>query len=122
MGGRMSERVVLSMEDVERRAKQILATRHGELSAAVRSCVSDVLGIDIALVSQDGVVIELGAQSLDFIQLVFRLESMYGVELPVLYAIPDRHTIETYVEVLARAIAGRTTGVVAQSDSKPRKA
>jgi len=45
--------------------------------------VADVLAIDPAKVTPDASLIaDLGAESLDFLDLVFRLETEYGVKIP----------------------------------------
>jgi acyl carrier protein len=62
---------------------QVLATRHDDLLATVRACVADVLAIDAAKVTPNSSLIaDLGAESLDFLDLVFRLETEYGVKIP----------------------------------------
>jgi acyl carrier protein len=61
----------------------VLATRHDELSRHVLECVADVLAIDKATVAPDASLIdELGAESLDFLDLVFRLETDFRVKIP----------------------------------------
>src|SRR5437764_11349194 len=61
----------------------VLATRHDELFQKVRACVADVLAIDPAKVVPGASLIDdLGAESLDFLDLVFRLETEYGVKIP----------------------------------------
>jgi acyl carrier protein len=62
---------------------RLLATRHDELFAKVRVSVADVLAIDSAKVVPGASLIDdLGAESLDFLDLVFRLETDYGVKIP----------------------------------------
>lgn len=61
----------------------VLATRHAELTSTVRECVAKVLAIDAAKITPDASLIEdLGAESLDFLDLVFQLETEYGVKIP----------------------------------------
>jgi len=61
----------------------VLATRHDELYGTVRRYVADVLAIDPAKVTADASLIDdLGAESLDFLDLVFQLETEYGVKIP----------------------------------------
>jgi acyl carrier protein len=62
---------------------RLLATRHDELFAKIRVCVADVLAIDGAKVVPGASLIDdLGAESLDFLDLVFRLETDYGIKIP----------------------------------------
>jgi len=61
----------------------VLETRHDELYGTVRQYVADVLAIDPAKVTPDASLIDdLGAESLDFLDLVFQLETEYGVKIP----------------------------------------
>ncbi len=61
----------------------VLATRHDELYGQVRQCVADVLAIDPAKVTPEASLIDdLGAESLDFLDLVFQLETEYSVKIP----------------------------------------
>src|SRR5437764_4347719 len=61
----------------------VLATRHDELFQKVRACVADVLAIDPSkVVPSASLIDDLGAESLDFLDLVFRLETDYGVKIP----------------------------------------
>jgi acyl carrier protein len=62
---------------------QALATRHADIQKSVRACVADVLALDPAKVTPEASLIaDLGAESLDFLDLVFRLETEYGVKIP----------------------------------------
>ena len=68
---------------IRRRVDEVLAARHDDLMATVRACVADVLAIDPVKVTRDSSLIsDLGAESLDFLDLVFRLETEYGVKIP----------------------------------------
>ena len=61
----------------------VLKTRHDEIYKTVREAVAKVLAIDPARVTRDASLIEeLGAESLDFLDLVFQLETEYGVKIP----------------------------------------
>ena len=65
------------------RVDAVLASRHEELYATVRACVADVLAIDPSKVTPEASLIaDLGAESLDFLDLVFRLETEYGGKIP----------------------------------------
>ncbi len=62
---------------------QVLATRHDELYNHVLGCVADVLAIDQGSIAPDASLIDdLGAESLDFLDLVFRLETDFHVKIP----------------------------------------
>jgi acyl carrier protein len=61
----------------------VLATRHDDLYAAVRKSVADVLAIDAGKITPSASLVEeLGAESLDFLDIVFQLEREYGVKIP----------------------------------------
>ena len=49
----------------------------------VRSCFAEALGLDDDEVTLDACVIEdLGAESLDFLDIAFRLEESFGIKIP----------------------------------------
>ncbi|MGE5243094.1 MAG: acyl carrier protein [Betaproteobacteria bacterium] len=71
------------IQEIRDRVDRVLATRHAELFEKVRLSVADVLAVDAAKVTPGASLIdELGAESLDFLDLVFRLETEYGVKIP----------------------------------------
>jgi acyl carrier protein len=71
------------IRQIRDRIDQVLATRHDDLYAKVRTAVADVLAIDPAkIVPGASLIDDLGAESLDFLDLVFRLETEYGVKIP----------------------------------------
>jgi acyl carrier protein len=81
------------VQQIRDHVDHVLATRQDELRQAVRACVADVLAIDMAKVNPSSSLIgELGAESLDFLDLVFRLETEYGVKIPrdgIMLAVQD---------------------------------
>jgi acyl carrier protein len=71
------------VHQLRQRVDDVLKTRQDQIFATVRACVADVLAIDPAKVTPDASLIaDLGAESLDFLDLVFRLETEYGVKIP----------------------------------------
>jgi acyl carrier protein len=61
----------------------ILNDRHDELYRTVRQCIGEVLSIDPAKITPHASLIdELGAESIDFLDLIFRLETAYGIKIP----------------------------------------
>lgn len=71
------------VRQVRNRVDQVLAARHDELYDKVRTCVAEVLAIDAAKITPGASLIDdLGAESLDFLDLVFRLETEYRVKIP----------------------------------------
>ncbi len=61
----------------------ILASRHDELYDTVSRYVAEVLAIDKAKVKPDASLIDdLGAESLDFRDLIFQLETEFGLKIP----------------------------------------
>jgi acyl carrier protein len=81
------------VQQIRDRVDQVLATRHDDLLQSVRACVADVLAIDTAKVDPtSSLITDLGAESLDFLDLVFRLETEYGVKIPrdgIMMAVQD---------------------------------
>jgi acyl carrier protein len=71
------------VEQIRDLVNGVLAQRHDEIYATVRRYVADVLAIDPGKVTSDASLIDdLGAESLDFLDLVFQLETEYGVKIP----------------------------------------
>jgi len=71
------------IRQIRDRIDRVLAARHDELYGKVRKSVADVLAIDPSKIVPSASLIEdLGAESLDFLDLVFRLETEYGVKIP----------------------------------------
>jgi acyl carrier protein len=62
---------------------QKLAARHDELYDHVVGCLAEVLAIDRSGIDAKASLIDdLGAESLDFLDLVFRLETDFHVKIP----------------------------------------
>jgi acyl carrier protein len=71
------------VQQVRDRVDHVLATKHDELYGKVLACVADVLAVDAAKITPKASLIDdLGAESLDFLDLVFRLETDYNVKIP----------------------------------------
>lgn len=52
-----------------------------ELTRFVREAAADALSIDVEAVSDDANLYALGAQSLEFLDIVFKLEQRYDIEI-----------------------------------------
>jgi acyl carrier protein len=70
----------------------------------VAECVADVLGIKAQL-QPSSVLLDLGAQSFDFVDIVFHLERMFGVNMPREYLVPDKHTVGAFADAVTAALA-----------------
>ena len=54
-----------------------------EVFAKVRTALVDALGVDEDEVTPEATIIgDLGAESIDFLDIVFRLEKAFGIEIP----------------------------------------
>lgn len=54
-----------------------------EICEKVRMCIAQALGIDIEEVVPDAILFDdLGAESLDLLDIVFRLEKTFGIQIP----------------------------------------
>jgi acyl carrier protein len=61
----------------------VLATRRDDITQTVRRIVAEVLNISVDAVSATASLQhDLGAESLDHLDLIFRLETTYGVKIP----------------------------------------
>src|SRR5476651_1696038 len=71
------------VQEARDRTDKVLATKHDELYRHVLACVADVLAVDPSKITPSASVIDdLGAESLDFLDLVFRLETDHKVKIP----------------------------------------
>jgi acyl carrier protein len=68
--------------------------------------ICDLLDVARPDVSPESRLIDLGAQSFDFVELVLRLEKAFDRPLPKELMIPDAHTVSRYVEAIL-ASSGR---------------
>lgn len=56
----------------------------------VRGALVDALGVDEEEVTEDATLVgDLGAESIDFLDIVFRLEKAFGIEIPRSELLPD---------------------------------
>jgi len=71
------------VQTIRNTVDQVLAARGDELYGKVHASVADVLAIDPAKVTRTASLIDdLGAESIDFLDLLFRLESDFKVKIP----------------------------------------
>jgi acyl carrier protein len=64
-------------------ADRVLAKRHDEILTTVRGAVAEVLGReDDEVKANSSLMNDLNAESLDFLDLLFRLESAFGIKIP----------------------------------------
>lgn len=68
--------------------------------SVVQAEIAEMLGIDPKDVTRESPIIELGAQSFDFVELVVRLEKAFETSLPKELTIPDMHTVGRFVEAI----------------------
>ncbi len=71
-----------------------------EVFAKVQSALVDALGVDDDEVTRDATMVgDLGAESIDFLDIVFRLEKAFNIEIPRSELFPeDILTNEEYVK------------------------
>ena len=70
------------IHEIRHKIDTILATRYEELSSLVVRCVADVLKVTAADVKPHlSLVADLGLESLDYIELTFRLERACNIDL-----------------------------------------
>jgi len=71
-----------------------------ELCEGVAACVAEVLAIDPNTVFAGSTLLSLGAESFDFVALVFALERKYAIGLPSRYSTPNDQTVDDYVSAV----------------------
>ena len=68
---------------IRQTADRVLATRHDEILTKTREAIAEVLGRDEDEVTPSASLMnDLNAESLDFLDLLFRLESAFGIKIP----------------------------------------
>ncbi|MGH9467681.1 MAG: phosphopantetheine-binding protein [Terriglobales bacterium] len=73
----------LEVIKIRETADRVLATRHEEILGTVRGAVAEVLGREESEVQpHSSLMNDLNAESLDFLDLLFRLESAFGIKIP----------------------------------------
>ncbi len=61
-----------------------------EIFGKVRGALVDALGVDEDEVTEDATLVgDLGAESIDFLDIVFRLEKAFGIEIPRAELFPE---------------------------------
>ena len=83
----------------------MLKTHGDEILSSVIDAVSELLEVPKAEIVHSTVLLDLGAQSSDFVGLVMRLEKSHAIEIPRAFAIPDSYSIDTFVQIIAQAVA-----------------
>lgn len=64
-------------------ADKVLATRRQEILTTVQASIAEVLGCEVQEVKpKASLMADLHAESLDFLDLLFRLESAFGIKIP----------------------------------------
>ena len=67
-----------------------MAKSRDEIFAQVQSTLVDALGVDEEEVSEGATLTEdLGAESIDFLDIVFRLDNAFGIKIPRVGLFPD---------------------------------
>lgn len=67
-----------------------MAVEHEEVFAKVRGVLTDALGVDDDEVSPEATLQgDLGAESIDFLDIVFRLEKAFSIKIPKGELFPD---------------------------------
>lgn len=96
---------------MERQASAEVATiaaTTDEIRQAIRVFLAELLELNVEAIDAGVSLLRLGVQSLHFIVLTSYLEKRYQIEIPGEYAIPDDHTIETYVAVVEQELSRGT--------------
>jgi acyl carrier protein len=67
-----------------------MAKSREEVFTSVQATLADALGVDDDEVTEDAKLIgDLGAESIDFLDIVFRLEKAFGIKIPRGELFPD---------------------------------
>lgn len=76
-----------------------------ELLDVVRACIADVLALDATAVAPGATLLSLGAQSIDFLSIIARLERQLGIVLAREFTLPAAYSVS---DLAIAAAAGRS--------------
>src|SRR3989454_11292292 len=78
-----------------------------EVRVSIGKIIVESLGVDEAAVTDDAALIrDLGAESIDFLDMSFKCQQTFGVDLPV-RLVPDRRLEGRDLRVLAKGVRAR---------------
>ena len=91
---------------------------HGDLGEIVRGFIADVLMVPLEKVTPDSrLVADLGAESIDFLDLIFRIEELLGCRIPperwsefVAQRLPDRDLTTAITTTIVREFTEQEAG------------
>jgi acyl carrier protein len=82
-----------------------------QIRETVVGLIADVLDITPDDVGDDGrSLLDLGAESLMFVEVVLKLESAYGIRIDRSYALPGPHLIGDYIAAVRGGLAEKRQG------------
>jgi acyl carrier protein len=71
------------IREIRDQVDRVMASRYDDIYERTRSCVASALAIDTAKIAPTSSLIgDLGAESLDLLDLVFRLETEFKIKIP----------------------------------------
>ena len=81
------------------------ALQQTQIWATVSAAVAELLRVEPTQLTPETALLDLGAQSLDFVELVSRLERAFQIEMPRELAVPEQQTLQSYVLAVAAGLA-----------------
>src|SRR2546425_2438430 len=89
-----------------------------EVRVSIGKIIVESLGVDEAAVTDDAALIrDLGAESIDFLDMSFKCQQTFGVDLPV-RLVQDRRIEWRDLRVLAKGIDARYRGAVGPREAR----
>ena len=85
-----------------------MPSRSDEVFEKVKTCLVEALGVDDDEVTPEATMVgDLGAESIDFLDIVFRLEEAFDIKIPRGELFPGRHSDQRRVRAGRQGHAGR---------------
>jgi acyl carrier protein len=78
-----------------------------DIQSTVCASIAEMLCIAATEVTPNATLVDLGADSFHFVDLVTRLDIRFGIHLPKVYGMPGRYTVDTLVRAVAAQLAAR---------------
>jgi len=73
-----------------------------EVYQVIAGLAAELLHISVNELSRDSILVDLGADSLNLVDLIFQLEQRYQITISPEYSVPQDQSIGTFVDLVLR--------------------
>ena len=83
------------------------------IEARVMQIVAQTAGVDVAAIKPDSTILDLGVASLDAIDMIFKIEEVFGIELGDDQLDIKSASVATLVQAVERAVGTDASSLLA---------